>query len=261
MNPFVSRINNQPWILPITGMCLVLGFMISMAWVTEINRSSRNRYMAASQLDRIKQSLSDGDNLPELQAQVNSLQAKITKLENALASQDDQTKVLNDNLQEAKIFAAMTELEGPGVLITLQDDTSGQRRPSPGGNAYSMLPTNGAESVIHDIDVLQVVNELYAAGAEAISVNDIRLAAGSSVRCVGPTILVNDMKVASPVRIAAIGDPKTLYGGMNLPNGVLDVIRLQNPSMVQIEKVQHMRLPGFVGNTAKRIGKVPKDKK
>lgn len=255
MNPFVTRFNNQPWIWPITGMCLVLGFMISMAWVNETNRSSRIGFVSGDQRSRISASISDPVAAQEMEAEIKKLRAEKTKLENAIGTQDSQTKALNDSLQETKAFAGLTEMEGPGIVVTLKDD--------PNATANNGMPTGllSSDQIIHDTDVLRVVNELFSGGAEAISVDGIRVAAGSSFRCVGPTILVNDMKIAAPIVIEAVGDPNELYGGMNLPGGVLQEIRQQNPAMVTVEKAKKLRLTAFVGNTAKRLAKVPKDKK
>jgi uncharacterized protein YlxW (UPF0749 family) len=114
------------------------------------------------------------------------------------------------------------------------------------------------DAIVHDTDVLQVVNELFSAGAEAVSVNDLRVTNRVSFRCVGPTILVNDVKIASPIEIRAIGDPKTLLGAMNLPGGILAQFRQTDPSMVQLERVQRMTIKPFTGNTDFKFGKPPK---
>jgi uncharacterized protein YlxW (UPF0749 family) len=111
------------------------------------------------------------------------------------------------------------------------------------------------------VDVLKVCNELIASGAEAVSVNNHRIAGNSSMRCVGTTILVNDVKIASPVVIRAIGDPNTIMGAMNMPGGALAEIRQTDPNMVQIETVKSQELPEFVGNTIRRYAKPPKEMK
>jgi uncharacterized protein YlxW (UPF0749 family) len=98
------------------------------------------------------------------------------------------------------------------------------------------------------------VNELWNAGAEAVSVNGIRIGARSNFRCVGSVILVNNTQISSPIKIRAIGDPETLYGAMNLRLGVLDEIRSTGgESMVQLEKVDKHRLPSYTGSTASKF--------
>lgn len=249
MNPFVSRITHNSWVMPVSAMCVVLGFMIAMARVTGDARPTRLPLTGADQQNRIASGPIDlQESYTKLQSEVESLRAEKTRMENALASQTGSTKVLNDNLQEAKVFASLTEVAGPGIVVTLRD--SPKRRTD--------IPEN--DQVIHDVDTLRVVNELFAAGAEAISVNNHRLAATSSIRCVGPVIHIDSVPIASPVIIRAIGDPKTLSGGVNIPFGILDELRSSDPGMVQVELVEQMRLPAYSGPTTRRHAQVPEAK-
>lgn len=252
MNPFVTRISNQSWVVPISSMCLVLGFMVSLAWVTNENRRSRSSYLRADQRTRVSEALVDLEAFEQTTNEVKKLQEEKTRLENALAKNGTDSKVLNESLQEMKSFAALTPVEGPGVIVTLVDSRRSDT------NFGGQLQTN-PDQVIHDQDVLNIVNELFASGAEAITVNDLRVAPGSSFRCVGTTILVNDIKIASPVRIRAIGDPETLYGAMNMPGGRMAEVRMFDPSMASLEKVRMQTLPAFTGGTLRRWAKVPKE--
>lgn len=250
MNPFASRLSNQSWVVPISGMCIVLGFMVSLAWVTKDNRTSRGAYVKPDQEARVFQSGIGFEAYEQSVAEVKKLQEEKTKLESALAKKDDNSSVLNESLQETKALAGLTEVEGPGVSVTLTDS---RKEPAFGGNALA-----DSENIIHDRDVLHVVNELFASGAEAIEVNGQRVMSTSSFRCVGTTILVNDVKIASPVVVRAIGDPNALFGAMNMPGGVFSEIRAYDDSMVQIEKVELMRLPAYVGTTELRFAKTLK---
>jgi uncharacterized protein YlxW (UPF0749 family) len=257
MNPFATRLNNQSWVLPVSAMCLLLGFMISLAWVTKENRGSRFSLLGSDQRDRVNQASVDIEAFQQLSAEVSKLRSEKTELENALAKRGEEGSILNKGLQELKIFAGTTRVIGPGVVITLRDSPKAESDMAANGGQF--LP----DTAIHDDDVLKTVNELFSAGAEAISVNGHRVAGATSFRCVGPTILVNDVKIASPVVIRAIGDADTLYGGMTLPGGILSIIRSSGdePSMVQIEKVKEQELPAFVGRTTARFLKVPEEPK
>lgn len=250
MNPLVSRITGNSWVAPVSLMCVVLGFMIATAWVTDQTRDSRMSLLSPAQRNRVQSGSIDMNSaIQETQAEVAKLRAEKTKLENAMASQTSSTKALNDGLQEAKIMAGLTDLEGPGVRVELRDS----KKPASG-----IFP---ADLIIHDIDVLKVVNELWNAGAEAITVNNHRVVGGTSFRCVGSVILVDDVKIASPVIIRAIGDPDTLKGAMDLPEGVLSDFREIDPAMANVSKVDKQRLPAYAGSTSKRTGIVPKDAK
>jgi uncharacterized protein YlxW (UPF0749 family) len=250
MNPFASQLKNQTWIVPVTAMCFVLGLMVSLAWVTDANRKDRLNFLPIDQNKRMSEATVDINAVAELSSEVSKLRQEKTELENALADQNKGSKALNDSLQEAKMFAGLTPLEGPGVIVTLKDSPAGQA---------DLSGSPDARTIIHDTDVLQVVNELRSSGAEAVAVNNHRIAGAASFRCVGPTILVNDVKVASPIVIRAIGDADTLMGAMNLPGGILSQIRGQDPAMVAIERVKKMNLPAFVGTTAYRTAKVAKE--
>ena len=73
--------------------------------------------------------------------------------------------------------------------------------------------------------MLKVINELWAAGAEAISINEQRLVVGSEIRCAGPTISVNNSKYTPPYEIRAIRDPKTLEASLKMRGGVIETLQ------------------------------------
>lgn len=254
MNPFVNRFNTQSWVVPVSLMCLLLGFMISLAWVNKETRTTRTAFLQGDQRARVSEAAVDLEAYEQTTSEVKKLQTEKTRLESALAKRGEDSKVLNDSLQETKVFAALTELEGPGVVVTLSDSVPKSEQ------GFGTAATTTPDAIIHDRDVLHTVNELFASGAEAISINNHRLSTGSSVRCVGTTILVNDVKIASPIVVRAIGDPSTLYGAMNMPGGALSEIRVFDPAMVQLEKAKTLHLPAFVGATARKWGKVPATK-
>lgn len=250
MNPFASRISGNSWVTPVSAMSLVLGFMIATAWVNKETRVSRVGLLGAAQGNRVQSGSIDMEEaVANAQAEVAKLRLENTKLQNAMASQTSSTKALNDSLQEVKILAGLTELEGPGIRVEMRDS----KKPASG-----IFP---ADLIIHDVDVLKVVNELWNAGAEAIAVNNHRVVGGTSFRCVGSVILVDNVRIASPVIIRAIGDPATLQGALELPEGVLSDLKDIDSGMVSISKIDKQRVPAYTGSTATRIGSVPKEPK
>lgn len=249
MNPFVTRMTGNAWVLPVGLFSLILLLMIKMAWLTPGNLPGRIGLLPSDQQNRVRATYADAEEEgKKLEEEIAKLRDEKTKLENAIGSQTKQAEVLNENLQEAKIFAGLTEVEGPGILVTLKDSEKAVQQGLGGG-----------DQIIHDIDVLRVVNELWASGAEAISVNNRRVAYSSSFRCVGPVIHVDGVPISSPVTIRAIGDAPTLMGGLNLPLGVLAEIRSADPAMVQLEGLKTLRLPAYQGATTRKYATVPKD--
>lgn len=251
MNPFASRMSVNNWVIPVTVLSMVLGFMVMGASITSTNRTSRLQHLNATQSSRVGAGpldlISSYDQISE---EVKSLRAENDELQKALGEKGNSAKILNESLQNAKAFAGLTDVQGPGVKVTLMDSHK--------------TPPNSIEAnnyIIHDTDVLKVVNELFAAGAEAIDVNGHRIVSTSSFRCVGPVIHVDGVPVASPVVIRAIGDPGALDGGINLPLGVLSEIRQTDTAMATIEQAKDMRISAYGGSTERKFAKVPQDKK
>ena len=86
-------------------------------------------------------------------------------------------------------------LQGPGIVMQMTDSTA---RPGPDDDPYFF--------VVHDQDLQAAVFELFAAGAEAVSINNQRIQfPGSSLRCIGTSIVVNNHELKSPFVIRAIG--------------------------------------------------------
>jgi uncharacterized protein YlxW (UPF0749 family) len=61
-----------------------------------------------------------------------------------------------------------------------------------------------------DLDLQELVNGLWAAGAEAVSINDLRLTARTAIRSAGEAILVDYRPLSPPYVVRAIGDPRAL---------------------------------------------------
>lgn len=236
--------------VPVSLMALLTGVLTSFAWIDNDRRASSLKHLDPEQLTRLGQGTLDlSKENEDLRNDLIKIRAENTKLQNAVALNSNASDSLNKSLQDVKLFAALTPVEGPGVTITLKDV-----RPKGPDEAVSL------GQIIHDTDVLRVVNELRNAGAEALSVNNRRVGPSSNFRCVGTTILVDEVKIASPIVIRAIGDKDTLYGGMNLPGGVLDEIRQTDPKMVEIQPVDKMVLPAFSGTTTIKVAAVPEGK-
>ena len=250
MNPFATRISSNSWVIPVSALTLVLGFMFSLAWLNSRVLRERIATLTPDQAARLNQGqLEFQQDFQKIQSEVAKLRKENTQLQNVMSKETDQTKVLNQALQESKMLAGLTEIEGQGVIVTL-NDLVGTKIDAP------------AEAIsIHDTDVLRVVNELWNAGAEAIAVNGNRVVTGTNFRCVGSVILVNNVRIAPPVKIQAIGDPQTMMGAINLPGGVFQELREVNSAMIQVEVSKKMRLPAFTGSTSFKFASPPKDNK
>ncbi|XOQ52559.1 MAG: UPF0749 protein [Succiniclasticum sp.] len=177
-------------------VCVILGFMISMQ--LKSNRQSRSVSVQRAEELSVR--------LQQVEADRNKLAAELEGYRTGKLS-----STLKKEMDNLNAYAGLTALEGKGVVLTV-DDSKQVVKPGDNQNLY----------IIHDEDLLRVVNELRAGGAEAIAINDQRVTGSSEIRCVGPTILVNETRLVPPFVIRAIGNPQTLESSLKLRGGVLD---------------------------------------
>ena len=163
------------------------------------------------------------------------------------ASEDKPSAASDRQLSEARFLAGLTPVQGPGVVVTLNDSKKALAGRLPPG----LTPPN----LIHDTDINQVVNELKAAGVEAIAVNDQRLVAVSPIRCAGPTIFINNVPQAPPFVIKAIGDPKAMAAALNRRGSIASEIKYFDPAMVSVNEAGTLKLPEYSGVNELRYAK------
>ena len=108
-------------------------------------------------------------------------------------------------LASAELAAGLVAVRGPGVVVVL-DDAPGSSD-DPFGSDENRATGGGR---VLDRDLQRVVNALWAAGAEAVSVAGQRLTASSAIRSAGDAVLVDYRPISPPYEIRAIGDPQSL---------------------------------------------------
>ncbi len=216
----MPRRDRRTWWATLFVLCGLLGAMLGLSVKTQTVKT-HNETLAGLQGRTVMVQA----NL-DLQRRIAQLQKDNSQLAQSAPSDTKRLKELSDDLAKAQFLAGLTDVKGPGIVVTLNDSKKSMP-PLPAGFA----PPN----IIHDTDIASVVNELKASGAEAISVNGQRIVAVSPVRCVGPTVMVNFTPQAPPFVIKAIGNPKTLMTGIELPGGVTKDIRSFDPAMFTVQ--------------------------
>ena len=147
---------------------------------------------------------------------------------------DTELKEAQQKITEGNKITGMTEVTGPGVIITLSD-----------GKGVATSTLNPSQLIVHDLDVLSVVNELINAGAEAISINDQRWVLTTAISCRGNTIDINGERIGAPFTIKAIGLPEYL-AGLERVGGYLEYMK-QDGVGVKLEKSNSITIPKYSG--------------
>jgi len=132
--------------------------------------------------------------------QRNGLAARVERdRRDRLAGDADGRRLLGE-LDRAEFSAAATAVSGPGITVTVTE-------PGPARNLTdaSKQRVSGSPQIILDRDLQLAVNALWVAGAEAVSVDGVRIGPNVTIRQAGGGILVDNQPVSSPYTIVAIG--------------------------------------------------------
>jgi uncharacterized protein YlxW (UPF0749 family) len=142
----------------------------------------------------------------DLAAQFESLLTEVTRTRDDLLAASAVGQRARDALADAEESAGAVPVTGPGLLVTLANaDPTADEDPVGGGTA-----AEDPREQVQDGDLQLVVNALWAAGAEAISINGQRLGPTTAIRFAGEAVLVDFRPVTNPYEVSAIGDPDTL---------------------------------------------------
>lgn len=157
--------------------------------------------------------------------ELNEKENQLDELRERVSSKDEKYGGLTQSLQEYNLLLGNSELIGKGLIITLNDGDS------------SIIKGFATDYIVHDGDLLEVVNALKNAGAEAISINDQRIVTNTAISCSGNVITINGEKVGAPFVINAIGSTSQLYGAVTIPGGYIEILE-DAGVQVKIEQIE-----------------------
>lgn len=147
-----------------------------------------------------------------LRGQVSDLQATEARLAGGSAGTQGALDEARSRVQTLGVLTGTVAARGPGVVLTIVDPDS---------------------SVRADV-VVDAIEELRDAGAEAIQLSGVRVVASTAVVDVPGGLTVDGTTVHAPYRLVAIGDPRTLAGALSIPGGVADTVAAQRGAHAQV---------------------------
>lgn len=154
-------------------------------------------------------------------------------LANQIQSSGLETRMLEE-LDYYKAAAGAVDMEGQGVIVTVDDAARDL-----GDNGYI-----SNDLFIHDNDLLMLINELNAAGAEIVSVKGQRVGNISSIACAGYTVEINGQKFARPFEIRAIGDAKRMAAALLSPGSYAMAMKADGP-LVNVEVKDKLKISAY----------------
>ena len=192
-----GRPSRGQWIAAVLLLCLGFG-VAAQVRVTQEDALAAAR---TSDLVRILDDLSA--QRERLSAEEVRLRATLADLETGVDQAQAAREATRERVETLRILAGSTVVVGPGVVLTIAD----------------------REGALQASDLLDAVQELRDAGAEAIAVDGERVVVTTAIIDSAEGIVVGDAVVQSPYVIEAIGPPDTLASGLSFPGGVLESVR------------------------------------
>ncbi|HEY9855565.1 MAG TPA: DUF881 domain-containing protein [Stenomitos sp.] len=215
------------WLIPVGVVSIVMGFLLS----TQIR----------NQID-YRQSLPS--------RRVEDLMVLLKNAEEAKAGLEKEVQTLRAQAGDGSRHTDATDLaagavavQGPGLEVVVSDSA----KPLQKGEDPNI-------AIVHNDDLLRLVNELRSGGAEAISVNGQRLVDTSEITCAGSTILVNQSRITPPFVIKSIGNPETMSAALSLRGGIIEYLQFYG-IQVSISKKTEVLIPMYSGGSHYRYAK------
>jgi uncharacterized protein YlxW (UPF0749 family) len=139
----------------------------------------------------------------QLAAEITNLEASLNLLRSQTTSEEAAQGAAQERLDSLEILAGTVEAQGPGIVLTIRDPLGGVKAPT----------------------ILDAVEELRNAGAEAMQIGDVRIVANTWFTDAADGLSVSGTVIQPPYVLRAIGDSNTLAGAMEIPGGVTATVR------------------------------------
>jgi uncharacterized protein YlxW (UPF0749 family) len=189
---------------PTSGQLVVavLCGLLAFALVTQVH-STANGGLQAARVDDLLGILSDLDNRGDrVRAEIEDLQAREQRLRSGSGQNAAALREARDRLQVLGVLTGTVPARGPGIVLVV-DDPHGE---------------------VHADVLVDAIEELRDAGAEAMQLSGVRVVASTAIVDGPGGVVVDGHPISPPYRLAAIGDRRTLAGALGIPGGVLDTV-------------------------------------
>lgn len=218
----------------LTLFSIIVGFIIAVQIKMKVEFYTpvtiKSLQVTKNEIDNIYKEIAEIDKI------IVSKEEKLITLENISKGDDNIIDILIGDLKTNKMHSGNLEIKGPGIVVKMYDN---QEKRDWWFNINLDL--------IHDVDILNIVNDLRVAGAEAISINGERVVSTSEIKCAGPVIRTNGNTSAPPFVIKAIGDPKLLMASVSAPGTNGDILKNVYYKGFDVEVDDSVRIPAYEG--------------
>jgi uncharacterized protein YlxW (UPF0749 family) len=141
----------------------------------------------------------ESNNVEQLQAEARALTEEVDQLSAAI--DDEAVQKARTEARNLRPAAGLTEVSGPGLQVVLSDSPRDVRATS---------DVDEDLLVVHQQDIQAVVNAMWDAGAEAITIQGQRIISTTGIKCAGNSVELHGIPYPQPYVIRAVGDPQAM---------------------------------------------------
>lgn len=230
----IKKINNITKSLILFAIVFVLTIAITLQIKTVSNSGKVGKTPQENKLRDLL--LKDKENYTKLEELEAKREETLERLREDASKNDQRAKTTKEKLNDINKKLGLTDVTGPGIVVNVSDATI--RKES--------TTMDYAQLIVHDIDILHIINILRNAGVEAISVNDQRIVSNTGISCIGVVIKVNEEKIGSPYIIKAIGNQDNLESAINMVGGIREILKSYGIN-VDVNREDNINIPKYTG--------------
>ncbi|MDF9811589.1 DUF881 domain-containing protein [Streptomyces sp. SPB162] len=196
----------------------LLLFVLGLGLAIQVRSTSDSGALRGARQEDLVRILTELDNRTQrLQDEKRRLETQRSELETSSNQAEEARKQTEQKAQQLGVLAGTVAAQGPGINLTIAD------------------PKGGLEAD----KLLDTLQELRAAGAEAIQINDVRVVADTYFTQGSDGVEIDGHKVAQPYRFKVIGNPQDLEPALNIPGGVVQTLKKEQATaeVVRSEKI------------------------
>lgn len=196
----------------------LLLFILGLGLAIQVRSTSDSSALRGARQEDLVRILDELDNRSQrLTDEQRRLEGQKTELANSSDQAEEARKQTVEKEQQLGVLAGTVAAQGPGINLTIDD------------------PTHSVEAD----KLLDTIQELRAAGAEAIQVNDVRVVANTSLSDLRGGVGIDGKRVVQPFRFKVIGKPQDLEPALNIPGGVVQTLEKEQAkvSVTREEKI------------------------
>lgn len=188
----------------------VLLFVLGLGLAIQVRSNSDNSALRGARQEDLVRILDEVDDRTQrLEDEKQRLVDQRTELENSSDQAEEARKQTVEKERQLGILAGTVAVHGPGITLSINDP---------------------ADAVQADM-LLDALQELRAAGAEAIEVNGVRVVANTYFSGDGGAVKVDDHKITAPYVFTVIGKPQDLEPALNIPGGVVQTLEKEQATV------------------------------